>query len=65
MLKFRDKRQILWLGSKFCGPRKTVGPTHHDKSVTSTPPPSSRTVCKRQQGEEDSGIDMTADVYGN
>jgi len=21
--------QIPWLGSKFCGPQKTVGPTNH------------------------------------
>jgi len=29
MLKFRGKRQIPWLGSKFCGPRKTVGPSYY------------------------------------
>jgi len=28
MAKFRGKGQIPRLGSKFSGPRKTVGPTH-------------------------------------
>jgi len=29
MLKFRGKRQIPRLGSKFPSPRKTVGPTYN------------------------------------
>ena len=35
MLKFRGKGQIPWFGSKFCGLRKTVGPTpdHHHKTI--------------------------------
>jgi len=28
LLKFRDKGQIPRLGSKFCRPRKTVGPIY-------------------------------------
>jgi len=28
MSQFREKNQIAWLSSKFCGPRKTVGLTH-------------------------------------
>jgi len=28
--KFREKGQILWLGSKFHGLRKTVGPNDDD-----------------------------------
>jgi len=32
-MKFRGKKQIPWLGSKFSGPRKTVGPTDHHRSL--------------------------------
>jgi len=33
MLQFRGKWQILWLGSKFCGPRKTEGPTDENANL--------------------------------
>jgi len=35
ILKFRRKRQIPRLSSKFRGPQKTVGPTHYGPSANS------------------------------
>ena len=37
LLKFRGKRQIARLSSKFCGPQETVGPSHQNYYVNTMP----------------------------